>query len=99
MIEVLEGPITAYKGFNVDMTCKGFYYQMGNTYTMLEHKVDPCRIGYHACLSKNDVLHYYPRGYSKFHKVRLSGLILRDTEWEDSKVVASEISILEEINI
>lgn len=94
MIEILQGPITAYKGFTRgDMTCHGFIYQPNHYYSIPESKVELCRRGFHACTNKNDVLKYYPRKTSIYYKVTLQGLIMRDTESTDSKIVASEIII------
>ena len=40
--------IKAYKGFNRDMTCRGFQYEQDKTYTH-DGEVEPCRGGFHAC--------------------------------------------------
>ena len=37
----------AYKGFNKDMTCRGFQYKEGETYE--EKKASVCECGFHAC--------------------------------------------------
>lgn len=37
----------AYKGFNTDMTCLGFKYKEGETYTTSKAKL--CERGSHAC--------------------------------------------------
>lgn len=36
-----------YKGFNKDMTCKGFQYEEGKEYH--EEEAIVCRKGFHAC--------------------------------------------------
>lgn len=36
-----------YKGFNKDMTCRGFQYEEGKEYTQDKAKV--CDTGFHAC--------------------------------------------------
>lgn len=97
MIEILQGPITAYKGFTRgDITCRGFKYNPGETYTMQENKIELCRRGFHACTTLEDVYNYYPQRSSVYYEVVLDGLILRDTESSDSKIVASEITLAEE---
>ena len=37
----------AYKGFNEDMTCRGFQYEEGKDYETDSAKV--CNKGFHAC--------------------------------------------------
>ena len=97
MIEVLEAPVIAYKGFTRgDITCKGFKYTPGETYNMPINKIELCRRGFHACTTLEDTYKYYPQKSSVYYEVILNGLILRDTESEDSKIVASEITIGEE---
>lgn len=48
----------AYKGFNRDMTCKGYKFADGETY---EHEGDVklCKSGFHACQDPMDCLQYY----------------------------------------
>ena len=38
----------AYKAFNTDLTCRGFQYEIGKTYTMDEKPV-PYVSGFYAC--------------------------------------------------
>ena len=47
----------AYKGFNKDMTCRGFQFEEGKTYE--EENAELCNKGFHACLAPIDVLKYY----------------------------------------
>lgn len=42
----------AYKAFNPDMTCRGFQYEIGQTYEMEEEPIK-CERGFHACLECN----------------------------------------------
>lgn len=80
----------AYKGFKSDMTCRGFQYEEGNTYTTTEAEL--CVSGFHACLMPIDVLRYYDVYNSKFHVVELDGNI--DSNYiGDTKVAATEITI------
>ena len=96
MEEIMKGKeVIAYKGMNFDMTCKGFHYEIGKTYKT--YKAELCNCGFHACLNPIDVLEYYPKYYSsRYFKVLLSGEITKCDEF-DTKVAATEMTILEEI--
>ena len=50
----------AYKGFDEDLTCRGFQYEIGKTYTMDGPPV-LCKRGFHFCRKLIDVFGYYPR--------------------------------------
>lgn len=63
--------ITAYKGFEPDMTCRGFQYELGKTYSLSE-RPKLCERGFHACILPIDVIRYYPHGTSVYAKVELS---------------------------
>lgn len=53
----------AYKGFDSDLTCRGFQYEIGKTYTM-EDEPKLCEQGFHCCLKLSDVFAFYsPIGY------------------------------------
>lgn len=89
--------VIAYKGMKSDMTCKGFQYEIGKSYKT--DRVELCKWGFHACLNPRDVFGYYPKYHSsRYFKVKLFGEITKCDE-TDTKVAATEISILEEINI
>lgn len=49
----------AYKGFEQDLTCRGFQYEIGKTYTMAGPP-EICERGFHFCKKLIDVLGYYP---------------------------------------
>lgn len=89
--------VIAYKGMEFNMTCKGFHYEVGKSYKT--DKVELCEYGFHACLNPRDVLEYYSQKEgSRYFKVKLSGEITQCDEF-DTEVAATEITILEEINI
>lgn len=53
----------AYKGFDSDLTCRGFQYEIGKTYEM-EDEPKLCEQGFHCCLKLSDVFMFYsPIGY------------------------------------
>ena len=96
MEETIKGKeVIAYKGMNSDMTCRGFQYEIGKTYKT--DSVELCKFGFHACLNPRDVLdYYYQEESSRYFKVKLSGEITK-CDKSDTKVAATEITILEEI--
>ena len=79
----------AYKGFNADMTCRGFQYKEGETYH--EDIADLCHKGFHACEYPLDVLAYYPPNSSVYHEVELEEV--SEQREEDSKVCAKTIRV------
>ena len=88
--------VIAYKGMNSDMTCRDFQYELGKTYKT--DKVELCNCGFHACLNPRDILYYPQSKNSRYFKVKLSGEITKCGSF-DTNVAATEITILEEINI
>ena len=79
----------AYKGFNTDMTCRGYQFEEGKTYE--EEKASLCNRGFHACEDPLDCLSYYPLNSSLYHAVELMDV---DSKREqDSKVCARRIKI------
>ena len=57
-----------YKGFNKDMTCRGFQYEEGKEYTV-DGKISACNNGYHACEDPIDCFRYYAPASSVYHEV------------------------------
>ena len=92
--------IKAYKGFNADMSCRGFRYEVGKEY---DHPgpVRVCESGFHACENPMDVLGYYSPfnengNLTRYCEVELSGEI--DKSGAD-KTCSSHIRILAEIGL
>ena len=85
----------AFKGFNKDLTCRGFQYKVGETYE--EEKAELCCAGFHACESPVACLRYYNPATSVYHKVELEEVSNeKDT---DTKRVGKKITIGSEIGI
>lgn len=83
-------PIKAYKGFNADLTCRGFQYEVGKEY---EHKGDVkiCKSGFHACENPMAEFAIFPPGKSVFHEITLSGKTYRQDD--NSRIAATHIKI------
>ena len=79
----------AYKGFNKDMTCRGFRYEEGKTYET--DTAELCKSGFHACINPLDVFGYYNPAKSVYHEVEIDDNGQR--EEDDSKVVGKKITI------
>ena len=58
-----------YKGFNKDMTCRGFQFKEGETYH--EDSAKLCESGFHACEDPLDCFGYYLPANSVYHEVEL----------------------------
>lgn len=85
--------VTAYKAFDMDLTCRGHQYEVGKTYEY-DGLVTLCHSGYHACLSPLDVTHYYGISNSRFCLVTLY-----DAMHGEDKSVAGKITIDTEIGL
>ena len=85
----------AYKGFDKDLKCRGYQYEIGKTYE--EPKAELCKSGFHACKVPLDVLEYYSPANSRYCEVDLVGV--SDEQSDDSKVAGSKIKIGAEIGI
>ena len=85
----------AYKGFNADMTCRGFQYREGETYET--DKAELCSSGFHACERPLDVLRYYDPAHSVFHEVEIEAV--SNERKYDSKVCGKKITIGAKLSI
>ena len=85
----------AFKGFNKDLTCRGFQYEEGKEFHT--EKADCCNEGFHACEYPLACFGYYNPAESVFHEVELSGDM--DRENSDTKVCATDIKIGARISI
>ena len=83
----------AYKGFNKDLTCRGYQYEIGKTYET--DLAELCEAGFHACPSPLDVFTYYAPAESRYCEVELGGRMDKG----DDKVAAEKITIGAEIGI
>ena len=92
----MEGKvIRGYKGFDKDLKCRGFQYEVGKEYEC--NKAVICEEGFHFCEHPLDVLGYYAPSKSRYCKVEASGEIKRSKTGD--KVCCTKIKIVEEIGI
>ena len=83
-----------YKGFDKDLKCRGFQYEIGKKYE--ENAADICHKGFHACENPMDVFRYYNPADSRYCEVDLDTNEQTD---EDSKRVGKKIKIETEIGL
>ena len=83
-----------YKGFDKDLKCRGFQYEIGKEYE--ENTADICRKGFHACENPMDVLGYYNPADSRYCEVDLDP---NEQTNGDSKRVGKKIKIETEIGL
>ena len=92
-----EKKITAYKGFDENLCCRGFQYEIGKEYEQ-EGEFECCRSGFHACTNPFDVLNYYnANGKNRFCEVEQMGIVKTDVD--DTKQSSSKIKIKAEIGM
>lgn len=91
-----ENKIISYKGFDENMQCRGFQYEVGKEYKM-DGNIKCCDRGFHACKSPMEVWDYYDMLKSRYAEVEQSGKI--DTEENSTKVCSSRIKIKAELKL
>ena len=88
--------IKSYKGFDKDLKCRGFQFEIGKEYE--EPNAKACSYGFHACEMPIEVLGYCePSKMSRYCEVEQSGEISRHND--DSKIASTKIKIGAEIGI
>ena len=88
--------ITSYKGFDKNMQCRGFQYEVGKEYEM-DGEIKCCNRGFHACKSPLEVWDYYDILNSRYAEVEQSGKI--DEEEKSTKICSSRIKIKAELKL
>ena len=89
--------IVTYKGFNKDLQCRGYQFEIGKTY---EHKgkVEACGSGFHACECPFDVFGYYSPANSRFAETVSFGTTDRE-EGGNTKIASASITIKAELTL
>ena len=96
--EIIKG----YKGFDKDLKCRGYQYEIGKTHEM-DESVELCERGFHAVPAENsplDVFGFYAPADdngipNRFCEVEASGTIKKS----DDKIAASKLKVVAEIGI
>ena len=83
-----------YKGFDKDLKCQGFQYEIGKEYE--GNAADICHKGFHACEYPMDVFGYYNPADSRYCEVDLD---TNEQTEEDSNRVGKKIKIETEIGL
>ncbi len=87
----------AIKGFNADMTCRGFQFAEGQTYTATG-PIAACKSGFHAIpadVHPLSVLGHYPPAGSRFHAVEIGGATDRDGD----KIAAETLTVGPQVDL
>ena len=85
--------VKGYKGFNQDLTCRGFQYEIGKTYEY-DGDIELCRQGFHFCRKLQNVHDFYNLKQSRICEIKADGKI----EDDGIKSVCSRISIVRELS-
>ena len=92
----MEKKIIAYKGFDKNLKCRDFQYEVGKEYEM-DGDIKCCKRGFHACESPLEVFDHYDMLNSRFAEVEQSGEI--DKEENTTKVCSSKIKVKAELKL
>lgn len=85
----------AYKGFNDDLTCRGFQYEEGKSYH--EDEAIMCESGFHACLNPIYCSDFYYPNLSVYHEVEIDGV--SNGPSFQSKVCGTDITIGKRLSV
>ena len=84
-----------FKAFNNDLTCKGFQYEIGQTYEMKEEP-KLCERGFHFCRTIAECYNYYSKSeYTRICEIEAFGEI--DSKENSDKLCTNKIKILSEV--
>jgi len=86
--------IRAYKGFDKDLKCRGYQFEVGGEYEEQTAKI--CEIGFHACEYPLDIFEYYPPNRSRYAEVEIDASEERHI---DTKRVGKKIKISAEMEL
>ena len=88
--------IKSYKGFDKNLKCRDFQYEIGKEYEM-DGKIRVCSRGFHACESPFEVFDHYSMIGSRFCEVEQDGNISKEDR--GTKICSSKIKIKAELKL
>ena len=88
--------IKSYKGFDKNLKCRDFQYEIGKEYEM-DGEIKVCSRGFHACESPFDVFDHYTMIDSRFCEVEQDGNISKEDR--GTKICSSKIKIKSELKL
>ena len=88
--------IKSYKGFDKNLKCRDFQYEIGKEYEM-DGEIKVCSRGFHACESPFEVFDHYPMIESRFCEVEQDGNISKEDR--GTKICSSKIKIKAELKL
>ena len=88
--------IKSYKGFDKNLKCRDFQYEIGKEYEM-DGEIKVCSRGFHACESPFDVFDHYTMIDSRFCEVEQDGNISKEDR--GTKICSSKIKIKAELKL
>ena len=88
--------IKSYKGFDKNLKCRDFQYEIGKEYEM-DGEIKVCNRGFHACENPFDVFDHYTMIGSRFCEVEQDGNISKEDR--GTKICSSKIKIKAELKL
>ena len=90
----MDKRITAYKGFDKNLKCRDFQYEVGKSYKH-QGEIEPCKSGFHACEYPLSVFNYYAPADSRFAEVETSGKVVKS----ENKIACEKLKIKAELSL
>ena len=95
----MSDTIKGIKGFDHNLSCRGFQFEIGKTYEV-KGKVEACSNGFHSCPSDEEtsplaVFEYYPPAMSRYCEVQADG----KTDRQGNKIASAKITVGVEITL
>ena len=86
-----------YKGFDKNFKCRGFQYEVGQTYKF-DGELEICKCGFHFCDTPLAVFEFYSPADSRFALVEAVGNVVKGDE-NKHKFCTDELKIIKELTL